>query len=163
MIDDAELLRRYVETRSEAAFAELVHRHMGWIYRSALRRVGGRSDWAQDITQYVFIAMAKQSSALVRRLAAFHEQAQRNQATEAGMSSEQEEAITQLAVQTLPPQAGASDQPLDPARVDWDRVLGRAAAWLTAEQLGSIKAEVDSAHFVALMHQFYAGRMAAAK
>jgi len=66
MTDDAELLRRYSDTRSEAAFAELVHRHMGWIYRSALRRVGGRSDWAQDITQYVFIAMAKQSSALVR-------------------------------------------------------------------------------------------------
>jgi len=84
-------------------------------------------------------------------------------ASEAGMSSEQEEAITQLAVQTLAPQNGGADQPLEPANVDWASVLGRAAAFLTPEQLGSIQAEVDSAHFVTLMQQFYNGRVAAAK
>jgi len=42
MIDDAELLRRYVEENSEAAFAELVHRGIDLARGLADRRPGER-------------------------------------------------------------------------------------------------------------------------
>ena len=67
MIDDPQLLRRYAHDQSEEAFAELVRRHLGWIYRTALRRTGGRQDLAQDVAQYVFIALARQASSLANR------------------------------------------------------------------------------------------------
>ena len=67
MTDDAQLLRRYAQDQSEAAFAELVRRHLGWVYRTALRRTAGRADLAHDVSQYVFIALAKQASALAQR------------------------------------------------------------------------------------------------
>jgi RNA polymerase sigma factor (sigma-70 family) len=67
MIDDAELLRRYSEERSEAAFAEFVHRHIGWVYHAGLRRTGGRHDLAQEVAQYVFTAVAREAAKLSRR------------------------------------------------------------------------------------------------
>jgi DNA-directed RNA polymerase specialized sigma24 family protein len=66
MTDDPELLRLYAHDRSEAAFAELVQRHLGWIYRTALRRTG-RTDFAQDVVQYVFIALGEQAAVLAKR------------------------------------------------------------------------------------------------
>ncbi len=39
---DLELLGEYVQTGSEAAFAELVRRHIDWVQESALRQVGRR-------------------------------------------------------------------------------------------------------------------------
>jgi RNA polymerase sigma factor (sigma-70 family) len=67
MIDDAELLRRYSEAASEDAFAEVVRRHIDFAYASALRRVGGDAHLAKDVTQHVFIALARQARTLARR------------------------------------------------------------------------------------------------
>ncbi|MBI5691122.1 MAG: sigma-70 family RNA polymerase sigma factor [Verrucomicrobia bacterium] len=67
MIEDAELLRRYVEERSEAAFAELVQRHLGLVYATALRRVGGDSQLAEDVSQQVFTEVARRARVLQRR------------------------------------------------------------------------------------------------
>jgi RNA polymerase sigma factor (sigma-70 family) len=64
MIDDSELLRRYVSERSESAFAELVQRKAGLVYSAALRQVGGDTLLAQDISQGVFIALARKASQL---------------------------------------------------------------------------------------------------
>ena len=64
MHDDAELLRRYVDDRSEAAFAELVHRHLTLVYYAALRRTGGDAHRAEDIAQAVFTALARQAGSL---------------------------------------------------------------------------------------------------
>ena len=40
-LTDQQLLREYAERRSEAAFAELVRRHVNLIYSAALRMVHG--------------------------------------------------------------------------------------------------------------------------
>jgi RNA polymerase sigma factor (sigma-70 family) len=67
MIEDAELLRRYAEERSEAAFAELVQRHLGLVYASALRRVGGDVQLAEDVAQQVFTDVARRAAQLARQ------------------------------------------------------------------------------------------------
>lgn len=67
MIEDAQLLRRYAEEKSEAAFAELVRRHVNFVYACALRRVGGDAHLAEDVTQHVFTALARDAAALAQR------------------------------------------------------------------------------------------------
>ena len=61
---DAELLRRYVEDRSEDAFTELVHRHLGLVYATALRRVGHDAHLAEDVAQKVFADLARKAASL---------------------------------------------------------------------------------------------------
>ena len=56
--DDQTLLRQFAQDRSEAAFAELVERHLKMVYATALRRVG-ESHLAQDVAQSVFIELAR--------------------------------------------------------------------------------------------------------
>lgn len=66
MTDDVELLRRYAEEKSEAAFAELVHRHLDLVYSAAWRRLGGDAHGAVDVAQRVFTALARQAATLAR-------------------------------------------------------------------------------------------------
>jgi RNA polymerase sigma factor (sigma-70 family) len=67
VIDDATLLRRYVQDRSEAAFAELVHRHLDLVYSVACREMQGNTARADDVTQEVFAALARKAPALQHR------------------------------------------------------------------------------------------------
>ena len=60
---DQELLRVYAKTRSESAFAELVRRHVDLVYSAALRMVGD-SHGAKDVTQEVFVALARNAAQL---------------------------------------------------------------------------------------------------
>lgn len=64
MVEDAELLRRYTDSRSEAAFAEFVERHLNLVYFTALRRTGGNAELAQDIAQAVFVTAARRARTL---------------------------------------------------------------------------------------------------
>lgn len=64
MNTDAELLRRFVEEHADAAFAELVRRHLALVRTTALRRVGGDPHAADDVTQQIFVALARKASAL---------------------------------------------------------------------------------------------------
>lgn len=66
MNEDAELLSRYAEGKSEAAFAELVRRHVDFVHAAALRRVGGDAQLAQEVTQHVFTALAREAGRLAR-------------------------------------------------------------------------------------------------
>jgi RNA polymerase sigma factor (sigma-70 family) len=65
MIDDMELLRRYVQG-SEEAFAELVRRHLDFVYAAALRR-SRNAHRAQEVAQTVFIALARKAGTLLDR------------------------------------------------------------------------------------------------
>ncbi len=67
MNSDSELLRRYVEERSEAAFTTLVKRHIGLVYSVALRRVGDDTHLAEDVAQRVFSDLARKASSLTER------------------------------------------------------------------------------------------------
>lgn len=66
MTDDIELLRRYAETSAEEAFAELVQRHVDFVYAAALRQVRG-AHRAEDVVQAVFSDLARKASVLCRR------------------------------------------------------------------------------------------------
>ena len=63
---DSELLRAYAEKRSEAAFSELVHRHVDLVFSAALRMVCD-SHLAEDVTQGAFVALAKNAPQLLDR------------------------------------------------------------------------------------------------
>src|SRR5579862_2338366 len=67
MTEDAPLLRRYLDDRSEEAFTELVSRHIDMVYFAALRRVGGDRHLADDVTQRVFADLAGKASSLKSR------------------------------------------------------------------------------------------------
>lgn len=67
MIEDAELLRRYVTERSQDAFAELVRRRVDLVYAVALRQVGGDAHLAEDVTQKVFADLARKAPTLLDR------------------------------------------------------------------------------------------------
>lgn len=64
-LSDQALLRDYGVNRSEAAFAELVRRYVDFVY-SVARRMTGNEDEARDVTQSVFVALARDAGKLRR-------------------------------------------------------------------------------------------------
>ncbi len=62
-MSDDTLLNEFVEAGNESAFASLVQRHADLVYATARRQVGNEA-LAQEITQNVFITLARKSGAL---------------------------------------------------------------------------------------------------
>ncbi len=62
-MNDSELLQRYAETGCEASFTELVKGYIDLVYSAALRQVGGDAHLAHDVTQSVFIDLARKGRA----------------------------------------------------------------------------------------------------
>jgi RNA polymerase sigma factor (sigma-70 family) len=66
MTPDSELLRQFARANSEAAFTELVQRHVNLVYSAALRQVNGDAHLAQDVAQTVFTDLARKADLLAR-------------------------------------------------------------------------------------------------
>jgi RNA polymerase sigma factor (sigma-70 family) len=64
MTDSQQLLAEYAETGSETAFRELVARYVNLVYSTALRRVAGDMQLAEDVVQTVFIGLARRGRSL---------------------------------------------------------------------------------------------------
>jgi RNA polymerase sigma factor (sigma-70 family) len=62
---DAQLVTAYAAEGSETAFRSLVARHVSLVYATALRQVGDRG-LAEEITQNVFVALARKAGRLGR-------------------------------------------------------------------------------------------------
>ncbi|MDB6057510.1 MAG: hypothetical protein JWO95_1354 [Verrucomicrobiales bacterium] len=60
---DQELLREYSERGADSAFAELVRRHVDFLFSAAVRMTGERH-LAEDVTQCVFVLLARNAAAL---------------------------------------------------------------------------------------------------
>jgi uncharacterized protein (TIGR03435 family) len=65
-IDDNQLLREFAAQGSETAFAELVRRHVNLVYSVGLRQTGNPHH-AEEITQAVFIILARKAGSLGRK------------------------------------------------------------------------------------------------
>src|SRR5688500_89293 len=63
-MDDDQLLQSYATHRSEEAFRELVRRHIAVVHGVARRQAGIDAHLADDVTQRVFIALAKKAHSL---------------------------------------------------------------------------------------------------
>lgn len=117
MNDDSTLLRRYAEDGSEAAFAELVGRHVNLVYGAALRRTGGDAHWAADVSQRVFTALARDARRLSRHsvLPAWLHTATRNAALNLVISERRRKAREQEAANMMPQDASVESP-------QWERI-----------------------------------------
>lgn len=118
MSDDATLLRQYADTRSEEAFAEFVHRHLGQVYATALRRTGGNTHRAQEIAQLVFTRIAQNPVPVARHpvIAAWLHTATRYAAANL-LRSEQRRQTRETISHDL---TSMHDDPAGPA--DWEKL-----------------------------------------
>ena len=64
--NDMDLVRKFARNQSEAAFTELVRRRVNLVYSIARRSTGSDGD-AQDVTQAVFVILARKAAGLRAR------------------------------------------------------------------------------------------------
>jgi RNA polymerase sigma factor (sigma-70 family) len=116
--DDAELLRRYARDAAEDAFAALVRRHVNLVHSAALRQVNGDAHLAADVTQMVFVDLARKAAALARHrvLAGWLFTSTRYAAAKA-VRSERRRAAREQEAQLMQEMTRDSEAPLDWARV----------------------------------------------
>lgn len=67
-MDANALLRAYVQEDSEAAFQELVNRYIDLVFSTAIRRVGGNHQLAEDVSQQVFTDLACKAASLPKNV-----------------------------------------------------------------------------------------------
>lgn len=109
MLDDQQLLRKFVEDGSQTAFAELVARHVNLVFSAALRRTNGDEQLAKDVTQQVFTDLARKARSLTGNvvLAGWLHRATRFAAaqmlrTERRRHAREQEAVTMKTLESHP-------------------------------------------------------------
>jgi len=117
MKEDSLLLAEYARDRSEAAFAELVRRHVNFVYAAALRQVNGDTHLAQDVAQAVFTDLARKAHSLSghRVLAGWLFTSTRYTAAKL-VRTEQRRRARELAAQFM------DAEPDSAAAADWERL-----------------------------------------
>jgi RNA polymerase sigma factor (sigma-70 family) len=155
---DSHLLRSYAERGLEPAFTELVRRHVDCVYSAAIRMVRD-PHLAEDVTQGVFIALAKQGPDLAGRttlIGWLHRTAQ-NIAAQTVRTIERRRAREQEAVamnELIPSSPDAPWEQISPhldaalgelTDSDRDAVLLRYFARKSAAEMGQILGISDEA------------------
>ena len=145
MSDETELLRRFVRDRSQDAFTELARRHLGLVYSSALRRLGGDVHHAQDVAQKVFVALARESARLVTHpsLTGWLYTTTRNLALNAARAEQRRQAREQAATTDGALPSGRASEP------EWDTLR---------PQLDEVLDELDEPDRVAVLWRYFEGR-----
>ena len=119
---DSTLLRDFAERRSEAAFADLVRRHIDLVHSAATRITGDRH-LAEDVAQAVFVALAHQAAHVVGKLdrgmplSAWLHLTTRNLAAKV-VRSETRRRTREQASSVMPSDSVSSNSD----RSDWDRI-----------------------------------------
>ena len=123
---DSQLLREYAERRSEAAFGEVVSRHVDLVYSAALRMMGGDAHLAQDVTQAAFMALAQSAGKLTNHpvLCGWLHQTTRNIAANTVRSDARRRAREQEAAAMNELLTNEPDVPWDQLAPHLDSVLG---------------------------------------
>ncbi len=118
MTDAQQLLTEYAANGSEAAFRELVARYINFVYSVALRLVDGDTQLAEDVTQTVFIALARKGRTLSREvmLGGWLHQHTYHAATKAARGARRRQSREREAVEmnTLQDDSGADWQQIAP-------------------------------------------------
>jgi RNA polymerase sigma factor (sigma-70 family) len=146
---DQQLLARYARHRDEGAFAELVRRQVDLVY-SAARRLVVDPHLAEDVTQAVFTALARQASEVARRLeggaplSGWLHVTTRNHAAATVRTEERRRAREQEAVAMQEPSVPEST-------VNWEQI---------APQLDHALAELSDVDRDALLLRFFERRTA---
>jgi RNA polymerase sigma factor (sigma-70 family) len=146
MTPDQELLRRYVDEKSDAAFAELVQRYVDLVYSAAVRQVGGDAHRAQDVAQVVFTTLARKAGVLTNHpvltgwlYTTTHFAAEKTMRSEWRRLAREREAHAMQEIS-----AGAAE-----SSVDWERI--RPVLDAAMRELGERDRE-------AVLLRFFAGR-----
>ena len=111
-MNDGHLLQAWATERSEAAFAEIVHRHLNLVYASALRQVRD-VELARDVAQAVFLILARKAGRLGPKvlLAGWLFRTTRFVAARALRTAQRRQHYEQLAVAMNPPYDASSVMP----------------------------------------------------
>jgi len=128
MTPDTELLTRYATQREEAAFAELVQRHLDHVYSTALRLVGGDTHLAEDVAQVVFSDLACKAGSLRQCVALsgwLHTSARF--AAAKVVRTEQRRRQREQATLTMPATSSASEPDWEQVRSYLDKTIGELA------------------------------------
>lgn len=67
-LDSNELLRAYAARQDEAAFSQLVRRHVDLVFSTARRQLSGDADAARDVSQTVFCDLAQKAREIPKEI-----------------------------------------------------------------------------------------------
>ena len=156
MTDDHDLLRRFAENADEAAFTELVGRHLSMVHGICRRRTGD-PQLAEELAQNVFAALARKAGTIrkdvlvagwLHRASCMESlQALRSEASrKKNMNRFKELQAPETGGQELPDLVPVLDEAMDRLPVtDRDVVLMRFASGLTLRQIGDTLGKSESA------------------